>query len=586
MKKFITMRYQNILFFIGFVAILMMEGCSKGYLDRPPIASPTAGTFYKSDVDILNGTGPLYNGSWGGYNGTSLQYIGDIMGGNSLTDNYNGRGSYLSFTVTAQDPSGALQSAYQALWSVVANANIVAHNIRGAGAGASAFARSSGLAECYVMRAAAYYFIALDWGAAPIIYDNSVQIGDLSIQRNTLADVWKFIISDLKWAADHLGASPQQPGRVTKWTAEGMLARAYLVRAGLGKTGGQRNQSDLDSAKYYAKDVCANSGLTLLPSYYDLFTSAVFSGNKMPAECLLGLYWVPTGQWFVQNHMQANLAYDSKITQTGDGWGGAFGASPSLLAYYLDPANAADSVRRKATIFLPNTFYPDINKAAGGWRVDTALFNGATNSVGGAKITSPITSGTYYVNGDRAYVKKYVIGSPADNGGLGGQQNENISTYIFRLADVYLTYADAILGNSATTSDAEALKYFNAVRTRAGATQKGSISYADIFQEKKIEFAFEGHAWYDWKQWYYFDPTAALNYFSTQNRGLYNITYNGGNSFVTWFDNTNSPASIGTRSYVITPEKTDLPYPSSEVLVAPGLTKDPVAFDFSKLTYQ
>ncbi|HVU58919.1 MAG TPA: RagB/SusD family nutrient uptake outer membrane protein [Puia sp.] len=575
---------QNIIVII-IAGALSMTACKKSFLDRPPIASPTAATYYKSDVDILNGTGPLYNGSWGGYNGTSLQYIGDIMGGNSLTDNYNGRGSYLNFTVTAQDPSGALQSAYQALWSVIANANIVAHNIRDAGPGASDAARSSGLAECYVMRAAAYYFIALDWGAAPIIYDNSVQIGDSSIRRNNLADVWKFIISDLSWSAQHLGTTPQQPGRVTKWTAEGMLARAYLVRAGLGQSGGQRNQADLDSAKYWASDVCNNSGMSLYPSYYDLFTSAVFSGNKVPSECLLGLYWVPTGQWFVQNHMQANLAYDSKITQTGDGWGGAFGASPSLLAYYMDPANAGDSIRRKATIFLPNTNYPDINKSNGGWHVDTTLFNNATRDGDNAKITQPIDSGKYWLNGDRAYVKKYVIGSPADNGGLGGQQNENIGTYIFRLADVYLTYADAILGNNASTTDAEALKFFNNVRSRAGATPKTSITYADIFLEKKIEFAFEGHAWYDWKQWFYFDPNAALNYFSNQNRGIYNITYNGGNSFVTWFNDATSPATLGPRKFLMTADKADLPYPSSEVLVAPNLGLPPVAFDFSKVKY-
>jgi len=579
------MRQRIIVITITALTAFVLQACKKDYLNRPPQAAPTAATYYQSDADIQNGTSPLYNGSWGGYNGTSLQYIGDIMGGNSLTDNYNGRASYLSFTVTAQDPSGALQSAYQALWSVVANANMVAHNIRNAGAGASDAARNSGLAECYLIRAAAYYYITLNWGAVPVIYDNSIQLGDSSIRRNNLADVWKFIISDLSWAAQHLGNTPSQPGRVTKWTAEGMLARAYLVRSGLGQSGGSRNQADLDSAKYYAGDVCNNSGLTLQSSYYDLFTSAVFSGNKIPAECLFGLYWVPTGQWFVQNHMQANLAYDSKITQTGDGWGGSFGASPSLLSYYMDPANAADSIRRKATIFLPNTNYPDIDKSAGGWHVDTALFNGATSSVDGSKITAPITSGTYYINGDRAYVKKYVIGSPGDNGGLGGSQNENIGTYIFRLADVYLIYADAILGNNASTSDAQALQYFNAVRTRAGVAPKTSITYADIFLEKKIEFAFEGHAWYDWKQWYYFDAANALNYFSTQNRGLYNITYNGGNSFITWFNDTKTPASIGPHTYTITPDKTDLPIPSSEMLVAPGLGATPVPFDFSKLKY-
>lgn len=562
---------------ISVITVFAMQSCSKDYLNRPPLASPTAGTFYQTDADILTGTSGLYNGSWGGYNGTSLQYIGDVMGGNSLSDNYNGRGSFLNFTLTSNDPSGAIQSAYQAFWSVVANANVVAYNIKNAGNGASATARNSGLAECYFMRAAAYYFLVLDWGTVPIIYDNTTQLSDLTIRKNNLGDIWKFIISDLTWASKNLGASPLQPARITKWSAEGMLARAYLIRAGLGQSGGARNQSDLDSAKYFAGDVCANSGLTLLPNYYNLFTSKVFSGTNVPSESLFSLLWVPSGQWFVQNHMQANLAYSSLLTQTGDGWGGSFGASPSLMQYYADPANKADSIRRKASFFMPGDFYPDLSVAAGGWRVDTALFNGA-------RIYAPGQVGNGYGN-DHAYVKKYVIGSPADNGGLGGSQNINLSTYIFRLADVYLIYADAILGNSATTSDVKALQYYNAVRTRAGIAPKTSITYADIFQEKKIEFAFEGHAWYDWKQWYYFNPSAATSYFNTQNRGAYNISYNNGNPFITYLNNSSSPETIGVANYTISPNNVDLPFPAAELLGTPNMSLPSVPFDFSKLSY-
>jgi len=563
---------QKLLILTALSVILVMQSCKKDFLNRPPLSAPTAGTFYANDADVLSGTGPMYNASWGPYNGSALQAIGDVLGGNSLTDNYNGRAAYLTFSVSATDGSGSLQGAYNALWSVIANANVVAYNIKNAAAGASESGKNSGVAECRFMRAAAYYYLALNWGPVPIIYDNTSQLSDTSIRRNNLADVWKFVIQDLTWAKNNLGAIPLQPGRITKWSAEGMLARAYLVRSGLGQSGGQRVKADLDSAKYYAGDVANNSGLTLLPNYYDLFTSKSFSGTNVPSECLFGLLWVPSGSWFVQNHMQANLAYDSKITQTGDGWGGSFGASPSLIQYFTDPANKADSVRRRATFFMPGDFYPDISVAAGGWHVDTALFNGA-------KIYNPGDPGNGY-GYDHAYVKKYVIGSPADNGGLGGQQNENISTYMLRLSDIYLIYADAILGNNATTTDGEALKFFNAVRTRAGIAPKTSVSYADIVQERKVEFAYEGHVWYDWKTWYYFDPANALKYFSTQDRGNYNISYNNGNPFVTYFGSDGKP---GTVSYAITANTADLPYPEEDLQVTPSLTQPPVAFDFSKL---
>jgi starch-binding outer membrane protein, SusD/RagB family len=569
MKPIITILVLSIL------GLGILPGCKKSFLNRPPEGAPTSGTFYQSDAEILEGTGPLYNGSWGGYNGTSLQYIGDVMGGNSLCDNYNGRGAYLYFSVSATDPSGALQGAYQALWSVVANSNVVAYNIIHAGAGASTAGKNEGLAECYFMRAAAYYYLTLIWGAVPIIYDNDLQVGDTTIQRNLLTDSWQFQINDLTWCVNNLPATPIQPARISKWSAEGMLARAYLARSGLTGSGGARNQSDLDSAIYYAGDVCNNSGLTLESNYYNLFTSANFSGSTVPQESLFSLLWIPNGQYFVQNHMQANLAYTSEMTQTGDGWGGAFGGSPSLMAYYFDPANAADTMRRRATVFMPGDYYPDINKNGGGWLVDTTLFNQA-------QITAPGLPGNGF-GSDHAYVKKYVIGSPADNGGLGGIQSENLNTYIFRLADVYLIYADAILGNNSSTTDPRALQYFNAVRSRAGAYTKSSISYADLVMERKVEFAFEGHAWYDWKTWYYFDPNDAINYFSTQNRGLYNITFNGGNPFIS-FIGANGLAP-GTVNYQIKTSTADLPFPEAEDLVSPALDLPPVAFDFTKVKY-
>jgi len=569
------MKQKIIIATTSLLVIFLIQGCKKDYLNRPPQSSLTSGVFYATDADVLIGTGALYSVSWSSYNGTPLNAFGDVLGGNLVWDNYQNRGAYINFAISATDQSGSLSSTYNAFWSEIANANVIAYNIQHAAPGASEFGKNSGLAECRFMRATAYYYLTLNWGAVPIIYDNITQIGDTGIRRNNLEDVWKFIISDLTWAKDHLGAAPLQPARITKWSAEGMLARAYLVRSGLGQSGGTRNQSDLDSAKFYAGDVCNNSGLTLMPNYYDLFISKNFSGTNVPSESLFSLLWVPNGDYFSHNHMQANLAYSSKITQTGDGWGSSFGASASLLQYYFDPANKADSVRRRATFFMPNDYYPDIDVADGGWRVDSTLFNNS-------KIYTPGQSGNGNTN-DRAYPKKYVIGSPADNGGLGGSQNINLNTYMFRLAEVYLIYANAILGNNASTSDPEALKYFNAVRIRAGVAPKTSITYADIFQEKKIEFAFEGNAWYDWKQWYYFDPTNALQYFSSQDRGPYNISYNNGNPFITFFGTDNM--TPGTVTYPITVNTVDAPYPETSLLVTPALSLPPVPFDFSKLKY-
>ena len=64
----------------------------------------------------------------------------------------------------------------------------------------------------------------------------------------------------MRAAAEDLPETACQEGRLTKWSAEGMLARFYLTRAGVESNGGARKQEFLDSAKYYAQRVINNSG--------------------------------------------------------------------------------------------------------------------------------------------------------------------------------------------------------------------------------------------------------------------------------------------------------------------------------------
>jgi len=367
------------------------------------------------------------------------------------------------------------------------------------GSTASQSAKNAGVAECRFMRAMGYYYLVNNWGAVPIIYDNIGQLDKASV-RNTIESVWQFIILDLKYAAANLPATASQQGRLTKYSAEGMLAKMYLTRAGLGKTEGNRTQSDLDSAKYYAADVIHSSPYSLLANYKDLFKSATNNSSNNNSESLFALQWMPTNTpWGVNNSFQAYVAFDPKITQTGDGWGSAQGGSADLVKYYI--ANPADSIRRKSTIMFQGDFYPELDQKDGGINV--------TNN--------------YIAN-----IKKYVVGSPADNNGKGAFMAAYINSYVMRLAEVYLIYAEAIMGNNASTSDAEALKYFNAVRTRAGMPALTSITFDIIFREKRVETALEGNAWYDVMRLYYFNPTKAKAYTAGQDKGNYTINYNCG----------------------------------------------------------
>ena len=69
--------------------------------------------------------------------------------------------------------------------------------------------------------------------------------------------------------------------------------------------------------------------------------------------------------------------------------------------------------------------------------------------------------------------------------------------YLMRLADVYLTYVEAVMGTADATSDATAMKYFNMVRQRAGLSEPSSVTYAELLKERRCELAFESQTWFD-----------------------------------------------------------------------------------------
>lgn len=527
-------------------AMMLMQGCSEDFLDRPPLDALTSGNFYKTDAEILAGTAPLYNIVWFDFNDKAAMSFQEARAGNL---NSNDRTAYIKHAVPSTDVN-TLLPGYKSFYKIIAQSNNAYKAIKEAqGSAASAAVKAQGLGECRFMRATAYYYLVSNWGAVPIVYDNVAQLNEAPV-RNRIEDVWKLLIQDYRFAAESLPVTADQ-GRLTKYSAEGMLARMYLMRSGLNQNG-TRNQSDLDSAKYYAESVITKSGLSLAPTYGELFESANHNASKNNPESLFSLQWMPVSSpWGVNNSFQAYFAYDANITGTGDGWGAAQGVSADLVKYFTE--NPADSLRRKAIGMFDGDVYSNIQK-----------------STGGLKYNRPQAL---------AAVKKYVVGSPADNGGLGGFMAANINSYMLRLAEVYLIYADAVLGNSATTSDAKALEYFNAVRRRARMPVKTSLTFEDIFRERRIETVFEGNSWNEVVRWFYFNPAKATAYTAAQRKENYTMTYVAGSTNPRKYTVEYAPA----ETYPLTAATLYLPFPEAEIVNAPTLKNEPVPFDFSKL---
>jgi len=414
----------------------------------------------------------------------------------------------------------------------------------------------------------------MNWGEVPIITNNLEHLNDTSLRKNTVPSIWRFITREMRAVAEDLPETPLQPGRLTKWSAEGMLARFYLTRAGVEATGiSGRNQMYLDSAKYYAERVIANSGAQLLPVYADLFKFP-YDNNK---ESLFELQWVyQPGQWGAQNSTPAYLNFSPDIAN-GDGWGGDKGATWWMLSQYEGFAATGDTMikgrtvdqRLKATYMLPGASYPEITQA---------LATGAKQ-----KLIFPYAAGDV----NYASIKKYVVGKAEDVGGQAAQQNYPNDTYMMRLAEIFLIYAEAVIGNNASTADATALEYFNKVHTRSGLP---ALSATDpvtgtptpltvdlIFKERVLEFAMEGMAWYDLVSLHYYNPQKAYSILNSQDRGLYNITPDAFPNPTSWTIKK-TPWATTDRKVNANAGNFRLPIPSAEITQAPNLNQPAVDY--------
>lgn len=73
------------------------------------------------------------------------------------------------------------------------------------------------------------------------------------------------------------------------------------------------------------------------------------------------------------------------------------------------------------------------------------------------------------------------------------------TSYIdMRLAEVYLNYAEAVVENGSGLGDKElAENYLNALRRRAGHTDRISLTLENVLKERRVEMAFEGKRFWD-----------------------------------------------------------------------------------------
>lgn len=510
-------------------------------------------SFLDSDASVAATTSPLYNYVWNSFNDKAYYSMGDGRA-NNLTARWSDYiFPYTNFTETALSPG--LEDSWNALYSVVAQSNNVINRIEKYSSSAvSEAAKTQGMAEARFMRGLAYWYIGSLWNKG-IIYTNTIEASANTVTpAHRMTDVMEFAIRDMEYAAANLSESQANPGRVTCYSAFGMLSRFYLSMAGLTTDGeydgtniatdfdrGNRNPYYLNLAKEAALK-CIQGPYRLLDNYGDLFAVKTWNNNE---ESVFQLQWL-TGAtdaigWGANNSISAYFSWSTMVGETN--WGNATYASYDLVRTY-DPQ---DRIRRHYSICTVGEVYPDLNTKNDGY-----IYNE--------------TEADYE---KKCNVKKHVIGKLDDNG-QSYQQSSGVNTYMMRLAEVYLNYTEAAMGNSASTNDTE---YFNRVRERAGMPRLSSVSYSDLIYERRIEFAFEGLFWYDLLRRSYYQQSEVVNYLNHQDR---NASYAWDESEDCQYAKTADADDVSTATVA------HLTLPISDVDRGrnPLLGKDPVVYEF------
>lgn len=570
------------------VAGLSLSACDD-FLDRPNEDGYNVDNFYQNDEQLKQAVNPIYNSPWYDFQRGFFK-VGEVMAGNY----YWGSSPYLTMTVNGTDDDLVNMSA--SLWSVNAYCNTQIKNIdEKAGSSCTEAGKLTAKGECLTLKALAYFYLVRSFGGVPIIHDNSSMIADGTyndVYRAKPENVYDYIVKTLEKAIEWLPASNDE-GRIDRYCAEGLLAKVYLTKAGVT---GTLNKEDLQKAVEYAKDVKDNSGRELMANYADIFRLA----NNTCSESLIAWRWTADGSnWTRQNTLQSDLA-PSGFDETGATWGGWAGPSIDLIqAFEESPLNQNRNnvdARRKATLMMAGDFYEyfwtdrtSTFKNSMGFEIcdfyfneDATILAARDNLTGGGTFQSP--TGAQEV--------KHLVGDNADHiAGIGyGMQRmcTSLATHILRLADVYLVLAEAqALIDGGTTTNADALAAFNAVHNRSCTwKEETSITWEQIWKERRLELACEGDRWYDFVRLSYYNQARAEQELLSQERG----TYNGlSDAYKTWFNSGYSTWDVSSCS--INSSKLNsvttfiLPFPDTDKAMNPHLLEDPIDVDIDQYNY-
>lgn len=491
---------------------IFLTSCSDEFLNRVPESSVTSGNFYETEAQFEQALIGAYASLRPGKGSIASWTMGEMRSDNTHLEfnNTNRGGQYIEREDTDffldRNVSGLVADKYNTLYVGIARTNAILDNIGNATFSQAAI--DNIVAQAKFLRAVYYFELVRYFGGVPLYLTTVKAAGEAYIPRASVEEVYQVILADVAEAVAKLPApSFPQNGRANKGTARMLLADIYLTR------------KNFAGAETELKAI-VEMGYTLLPDYAAAFSPA----NKNSGESIFEIQYQQGNQGQQSDFLYPflPLASDVKIitgimsqNRQGGGW-------------------------NVPTFEMIETYEP------GDKRLDASIAIAEGTGVVGDMVITAIKSPVGYKvpAGKRAYpfIKKYLYPHSLE-------QNTDSNFPIYRYSDALLSLAEAL---NEQGKSADALKYLNMVRQRAGLAASTATNQAQlrdiILHERRVEFAFENKRWLDLVR------TGKAIEVMTKN-GEYIKKAHAGESYI--------PAN----SYQVTEQKLLFPIPNREILI-------------------
>jgi len=230
---------------IFIISVILFFGSCDDILEEKP-KSIASETFYNTAEEIASAV----NGIYEPIHGSGFVSYFTLL--EALPDNVYGKGSlatineYQGFSTANITNMG---SVWTAVYKSIRNANVVIKNAPNA-TKASEKEIAQFVGEAKFLRAFNYFVLVRLWAGVPLRTEETMT--EIDIPRSSVDEIYQLILSDLKYAEEHLPDSPRLIGTPSVWTVKTLLADVYL------------NLKDWQNARDKAKEVIDSGKYSLV----------------------------------------------------------------------------------------------------------------------------------------------------------------------------------------------------------------------------------------------------------------------------------------------------------------------------------